>query len=151
MPRGNGTTFDHGGLKEVAMEYVDELPVGEVFDGIDFAKYLSTVPSKRFTRKQSRQKTSNHKTGWQLLSRSKGYFHQVLGKLDGVERVREIYREDSFIPRLCLYKSLPDGDLVCYSCSTKFTPRKSASSRVLLNTCGSECANEFLEIEVGPA
>jgi len=147
MPRGNGTTYDHRGLKEVAIEYVEELPVGTVFDAIDFAKHLSTVPSRRFTRKQDRQKTSNHKTGWQLLSRSRGYFHQVLGQLDDVGRVREMCLGDSIIPRVCLYKSLSDGDLVCYSCSTRFTPRKSAPSRVVLNTCGRKCASEFLEAE----
>lgn len=149
MPAGNGITYDHKGLKEVAGEFVDTLPAGAVFDGTDFAKHLSTVQAKRFSRKPNRRKTSNHKISWQNLSRSKTYFHQVLLQLSNVKKVMDMYLDDAFIAKTHLYKTLPDGDLECYMCSTKFTPRKQARSRVLLNTCTKKCANKFLEIQAG--
>ena len=149
MPRGNGISYDHKGLKEVAVRYVEDLPVGSVFDGVDFAKHLSTIPAKKFSRKSNRKMVSNHRVSWQSLSRSKAYFHQVLGQLDNVKRVNGMYLEDAFLAKTYLYKTLPDGDLECYMCSTKFAPRKSARSRVLLNTCTMKCADKFLEIQAG--
>jgi len=149
MPAGNGTTYDHKGLKEIAVRYVEDLPVGSVFDGIDFAKHLSTIPAKKFSRKSNRKKVSNHRVSWQNLSRSKAYFHQVMGQLDNVKKVNGMYPDDAFVAKAHLYKTLPDGDLECYMCSTKFTPRKQARSRVLLNTCTKKCANKFLEIQAG--
>ena len=149
MPAGNGITYDHKGLKEVAGEFVDTLPAGAVFDSTDFAKHLSTVPAKRCSRKPNRKKISNHTISWQNLSRSKAYFAKTLRQLSNVKNVTDMYLEDAFLPKTYLYKTLPDGDLECYMCSTKFTPRKGARSRVLLNTCTKKCANKFLEIQAG--
>ena len=141
MPKGSGLTFDHKKLKKICKDYVDLQDVGDTIDMVDFTKYLSTKPVKKYGRKPMRENTSKVALNWQHLIESKPYFVRIIRQFDNVERI--LVNGDNV-----LVKVNEDKQLECWVCEKNFDVRSKGQRWTPINimTCSKECATRYTDL-----